>query len=1343
MRFYSSYRFMALLSASLLMQAGVGFSVACATPSRTEAGLHYRFRHITNQNGLKYTWIWNIDQDSYGYLWFSTMYGAYRYDGYEFEEYTFSNRHTGTAANVTFVREDSVGDLWFGTDDGLYRHDRRYNTYMCYASGEEIPYRLSSNDVLCMDETADSMLWVGTGNGLNRISPLRNTCTIIPPPSERFPVITAVICRADGTVWFGDNGGNLWRTSDGSECVCVPLPGSHYTVKALAEDNAGRLWVATEGSGLFRMNVDCTVERFSERQETLSNDIVRALRLDRDGKMWVGTEKGITIFSDAETEFLYNHENDMWGLNDNAVYSLCCDRDGTMWVGTFFGGVNVMNDRYGMFADPVSASGRDELKGCAVSSITSVGNCIYIGTENRGLFVYDIATLRFRNYNSRNSGLSNDNVHTVCMDNRKNLWVGNFYGGLNRMRLGEGAFNRCGLGGAISSGSIYSLLYDGRGNLWIGTFYNGLFRYNFTSKRFERFAKVPSWVFVWDILEDCKGNIWLACYGEGIFKLDRSRNYNPVRIETGARKYVTLCELADGRILAGTEKEGLTAVGIDDLSVSRWTMADELPDNTVYGILQDEFDNVWFSSNSGIYKCDAGLTRFTNYTIADGLPTNRFNYNACAHINGKLWFGSTDGIVVIDPARGGTPVEEHPIRFGNLYIYNEKQYVSMQKGSVLSEDLNTIKELVLRSNRLSWGVDFTCNVFDNNALNYAYRLGGMDSNWHRIGRQHRIDFTGLGFGRYQLTVCTLASDGKPSDNSCSLVIFIRPPWWRSLAARLSYLVMALSVTGYLLWLLMNNARTRHAFELERIAREKDKEMNELKLHFFVNISHEFKMPLSLIIGSITSFLEGNVPAVLFEKYFNIIKRNADKLLGLVNELLAFRELEHLKLHIQPFYYRPFIESVLGHLSWLFENKNICIELQEFDEGLIMLADIDKLERVFGNLLSNAYKYTPIGGYVKIDVEECEDYIITTVANSGPGINPDKLPHIFERFFTGHAYDRYSSGVGLSYVKSLVEMHGGVIEVESRENEYTRFTFRLPVRSGSSEAHPVDIVKYNFDIFDESRLTPEIETKIEDPAYLEMERRTVVLIVDDTSEMCDMVVDSLRGKFRMESATNAEQALNVIRSKRVDILVTDVILGDGMNGFELCKAVKDNIETSHIHIILTTVLSENNYRERAYKAGADAYVTKPFEISLLTIVIRNLIYNAWKTRETCKIDIDFSNIDLSHADSNEQWLKQVGALVFDRLSEPEFSVNDLCAGLNMSQSTLYRKLKVVSGQSPNEFIQNIRLKYAARLLRETSRTVSEIAFDVGFSDASYFSRAFRHCFGISPKQWREQEATGKE
>ena len=1299
----------------------------------------YRFRHITNQNGLKYSWIWNIDQDSQGYLWFSTMYGTYRYDGYEFEEYAFRNHRNGTVANVNFVQEEHSGALWFGTDDGLYRHDRRYNTHVRYAASEESPCRLSSDVILCMTESADGTLWVGTANGVNRIAPNRRENSILPQPDGGYPSVTAICCREDGTVWYGDSGGKLWRMAGQERPAEVLLEGSRHAVKALCEDASGSFWVATEGSGLYRIDSTGVVRRYTEERGTLSNDIVRALSLDREGHLWVGTERGITILADETPTFIYSRGDDNWGLNDNAVYSLRLDRDGNMWVGTFFGGINVMNTRYGMFADLVSDLEINELRGCAVSSIAAFDGRIYIGTENRGLYLYDRTTRRFRNYNSHNSGLVNDNVHALCIDNRRNFWIGNFYGGLKCTSLaGDGAPARWRDSG-LPSNSVYNIIQDRAGNLWVGTFYNGLFRYDYASERFERFAGVPSWVFVWDILEDYRGNIWLACYGEGIYRLDRSRNYEAQRIETGASKYITLCQLVDGRILAGTEKEGLTVIGIDDLKVRRHTQAEGLPDNTIYGILQDDFGNVWFSTNSGIYKCDPELTRFANYTIADGLPDNRFNYNACARIGEKLWFGSIDGIVVIDPAREGAPVDEHPIRFGNLYIHNEKQSIRAEKNAPLPEDLNSIEELTLRSSRTSWGVDFTCNVFDNNSLNYAYRLEGLSDEWHELGTRHRIDFTGLDFGRYRLTVCTLTDSGEPSENRRSLSIFIRPPWWRSLAAQLAYLLLGLAVAGYLLWLWLNNARTRHAFELERLAREKDKEMNELKLRFFVNISHEFKTPLSLIIGPVTSFLEGNVPVALREKYFNVIKRNAEKLLGLINELLAFRELEHLKLRIQPFYYRPFIESVLGRYGWLFESKNIRVELQIVNEQTIIWADLDKLEKMLGNLLSNACKYTPVGGHVEIEVAEEPDGIRTSVTNSGPGIAPDKLPHIFERFFTGHTYDRYSSGVGLSYVKSLVELHGGEIEAESRENEYTRFTFRLPVRESASEVHPVDIARYNLEIFDEARLTPESDPGSEHPDYIALERQTVVLIVDDDQDMRNMVVEALRERFSMESAANAEQALELIAAKRIDILVTDVMLGEGMNGFELCKTVKNNIETSHVRVILTTVLSENNYRERGYKAGADAYVVKPFEFSLLALRIRNLLYNAWKAREAYKIDIDLSNVEITHSDSDEQWLKRAVALVFDHLSDPEFNVDDLCSGLNMSQSTLYRKLKVTAGQSANEFIQNIRLKYAARLLRETSQSISEITFEVGFSDSSYFSRAFRKCFGVSPKQWREQAA----
>lgn len=1319
----------AITSLLFLLIATCGVAATVTNPA---ADSRYRFRHLDGRSGIPYTWVWHINQDSRGYMWFSTMYGTYRYDGYRFEEYSFPNQVNGVAVNVNFVVEDTHGELWFGTDNGLYRHDPGCNTYTTYAPWNDDPYRLSSNDIYCAVVAADGALWAGTGNGLNRIDPLRASVSVFAPPDPRFPAITAVVCRNGGSIWFGDSGGNLWRLGAGNAYQQIPLSGVHHSIKSLFEDNRDRIWIGTEGSGLLCLDVN-GLKRFDHSCGNLSNDIVRAISQDNEGRIWVGTEKGITIISDDGSEFLYTRPNDLWGLNDNAVYSLCRDRDDMMWVGTFFGGVNMMNSRYGMFADLLSAEGQNVLKGCAVSTIFPPGKKIYIGTENRGLFVYDTETASFRNYTAANSGLSNDNVHSVSIDRQGNLWVGNYYGGMNLLPPGSKRFRQ--VEGLPRSASVYSMLHDATGNLWVGTFYGGLYRYDESRARFERFTRLPGDLFVWDILEDYRGNIWIACYGKGIYKLEREQDYQPLKVGTPSSKYITLCALSDGRILAGTEKEGLTSIGIDDLTVIPYTRGEGLPDNTVYGIQQDQFGDIWLSTNSGIYKSDSSLTHFTGYTIADGLPTNRFNYNASARHGGLLYFGSVNGVVLIDPSRAGAHSAEHPVRLGNLYISNEKQEVG---NSVLPLEINDLEKLVLMGdNHMTWSVDFSCNVFDNNAIHYAYRLEGMDDKWHMLGNRNRIDFTGLGFGYYRLTVCVLDDGGQLSDNRCELAIFIRPPWWRSVTAKIVYVVLALLLGTYLLWLLMNNARTRHAFELERLEREKDKQINEMKLRFFVNISHEFKTPLSLIIGPVDSLLEGKVPVPQREKYFGIIKRNAEKMLGLINELLAFRELEHLKLRIQPFYYRPFLLSVLGHYGWLFESKNIRVELECPDTDILVWADADKLEKMLGNLLSNASRYTPLGGEVKILATEQRGGVATSVINSGPGISPEKLPHIFERFFTVHTYDRYSSGVGLSYVKSLVEMHHGTIEVDSQQDSYTRFTLWLPSFSDAGEVQPVDPALYDSGIFDGEHLGPEIEAQTAEPDYLEMERQTIVLVVDASADMRNMLIESLSDRFRVEGAANAAEALEAIADHQVDILVSDVILGEGMNGFELCKAVKGNIETSHIRVILITVLSEINYREQGYKAGADAYVTKPIGFPLLALCIRNLLYNSWKARKAYKIDIDLSNMEISHTDSDEQLLKCAVTTVFDHLSDSEFNVDELCRRLNVSQSTLYRKLKVTTGQSTNEFIQNIRLRYAARLLKETSKTISEITFEVGFSDSSYFSRAFRKCFGCSPKQWREK------
>lgn len=1302
--------------------------------------MQYRFKHINNQEGLKYSWIWNINQDRKGYLWFSTMYGTYRYDGYEFEEYTFKDRQKGTAVNVLFVVEDVFGELWFGTNDGLYRHNPNYNTYEHYSSSKESTLRLSTNDIISLSESKDGALWVGTANGLNVIDRDRKKCKVVKFLNHDFSAVTAIAQLSNNVICIGNNKGEIWYIKDRNICTKVEIEGITESILDIFQDNSKAIWIASEGSGLIKIDEVGNIKYYTENDGTLSNNIVRSICQNSDGSIWAATECGITIFRGKEIDFLYRRDNDTWALNDNAIYSLYCDRDGAMWIGTFFGGINMTNPRYEMFSDLLTASGENILKNAAISFISSDDNNIYIGTENKGFFIYDNLTGKIKNYQDFNSGLSNNNVHAIYIDDKKNIWIGNFYGGLNCLSPHTNKiktyFNKAEDRNTIPSNSVYSILQDRDGILWIGTRYGGLCSYDYETDTFNPFEKLPSQLFIWDMIEDYQGDIWLACYGEGIYKLDRKRDFEPILIATNAKNYINLCELSDGRILASSEKEGLTEIGIHDLSVVQHTSDNGLPDNTIYGVVQDHLGNIWFSSNSGIYMSGTQLDRFNNFTVTDGLPTNRFNYNACARIGERVWFGSINGIVAIDPTIEGLTIKKHPIRFKNIYIYNEKQTISRQKGSILTMDLNLIKELVLHSNRLSWKVDFSTNVFDNKTIYYAFQLENIDDTWHNLETQNSVSLTGLSFGKYSLTVAVLDSDGSPSDNRCTLNIRITPPWWRSKTAIICYALIVLGILAYLIWLLFSNTRNKLAFKLEYLAREKDKEVNEIKLNSFINISHEFKTPLSLIVGPINALLEGNIPKRVEERYFNIIKTNVDKLLDLINELLAFRELEHLKLQIKPFHYRPLIDSVLSRYSWLFEGKNIHIEIEDFDPELVMWADIDKLEKILNNMLSNVYKFTPMNGTCRIRVEQSEYNIRTTITNSGPGIPPEKSEHIFERYFTADTHGRYSSGVGLSYVKSLINMHNGDITVFSVENEYTCFSFTLPVDINEKEIPLVDLKRYNLETFEELELPFVSNAKFNNKEYLLIEQQTKVLVVEDDTVLRNLLVEILDHNFETSGVSSASDALKVVSEKHVDIVITDVMLNEKINGFKLCKMLKDNMETSHIRVVLITVLSENNYKKHAYNIGADAYIVKPFEFSLLAMRIRNLVYTAWKARENYKLDIDLSNINITNSNSDEELIKRAVAIVFDNISEPEFNVDDLCRMLGMSQSSFYRKLKTMTGQSVNEFIQNIRLKYAARLLRETTKTISEIAFDVGFSDSSYFSRAFRKCFRVSPKAWRE-------
>ncbi len=1306
-----------------------------------------RFRHIGEREGLKYTWVSHITGDSRGYMWFSTMYGAFRYDGFGFREYAFRS-DGGKLLRVLKVFEDSRSDLWFCTDGGLFRLNPHDGSRVRFSADSEEPFRIGSGLVEDICEDAGGNLWVAGASGVDRLGR---------DGMRKFYALGHSKClmvdsRANVWTAVGDTALILERGSD--EFVPAGLSSAvRGQINDIYQDSANDIWVASRG-GLVRYSQQRKrLRTYSMASGELRNNLVRQVIQDREGDIWVATEGGLVRIAEERTEFVTAEEGNPWGLNDNAVYSLYCDSDDNLWAGTFFGGVNVRYNHFRMFGFMLANSTEFSASSKVLSGILHAGGRLYAGTENDGLHIFGQDGSHLHCPAGEN-GLRSGNIHSVCLDRRGNLWLGTYLGGLYMRPAGSSSFMNFRAGGrrspSLTTNNIYTILNDSTGNLWVGTRRGGLYRYDYESATLVHVTgDLPGNLFIWDLFEDSVGDIWLACYGDRIWKLSSSEGYAAHEIDSPASAYVSVCELSDGRIAFCTETDGIICFNPKDNSCSRVTSSFGLPDNTVYAALQDDDGNVWFSTNSGLCRTDLGFSSCTRYTVADGLPTNRFNYNSAEKFGGKLYFGSTNGLVEVDPRNEIRMEMNRPIRFNDLWINNVRQ--DMGPDGPLPSDINELDALRLEHWQNTFSIDFSNNMFGYDyGQTFAYRMQGLDDDWHVLESSNRVDFMGLKPGRYCLSVANV-SGGRVMDNVSSLKITIRPVWWQSTAAKVGLTLLLLALAAWLFVMFLTSSKHRHELEIERLNREKDKEMADMKFRFFDNISHEFKTPLSLILGPVEQFMNGNVPEGKKDRYFGIIKKNADKLLALINELLGFRELQSATLSLSSFCVRDAVANVVTRYEWQFEDRGMTVSV-EVPDSLAMEADREKFEKILDNLLSNACKHCSSGDEVSIRAAREDGELRLSVRDTGEGIPSDKLPHIFDRFFTVKSYDMYSTGVGLSHVKSLVELHGGRVFAFSEVGKWTEVGFMLPLHAESRGEVPSQGVEnasvsgeYAGDARMRSLEKQPSEADLDNGEYLKLASETVILIVEDDSAMKDLLVDYFSRKYTVIGADSGEAASRLVRERRIDIVISDVML-DGMSGYDLCRSIKNSIDTSHIKVILMTVLSEYDQKCRGYLSGADSWIVKPFSFSLLELMVRNIIVGAWLDRENYrKFEIDLSRVEIPASNADEQLLNRISSAVMDSISDSEFNVDRLCLQIGMSKASLYRKLKALTGQSGNEFIQNVRLKYAARLLADSDRLVSAVAYDCGFSDPYYFSRAFRKLFGMSPKQWRQQNCakTDKE
>ncbi len=1356
------------------------FLICCVYASED----YIKFEHITSDNGLSQNSVYCIIQDRKGFLWFGTDGGLNKYDGYDFTVFKSDDSDSGTISNntITSLLEDSDGNLWIGTLNGLNKYDSLTETFVRYLNEPDDPNSISSNAILSLFEDSKGNLWIGTdGGGLNKLD--RNTSKFtayrndpLNPNSLSYDQVRAIFEDSEGLLWIGTEGAGLNCFDPEKQIFTVyqhdeTNSGSlgNNEVWSIHEDGNGVLWIGTH-NGLDRF--DKKIEVFSHYKHvpgnpnSISDNIVFSVLGEDRGKLWICTNNGGLNLFDIKSEKFTRYQNDPaspTSINANRVRSIYKSRDGILWVGTDGGGINKYDpqqDKFRLYRH--NAANPNSLSENKVRAFFEDHNGIlWIGTDY-GLNRFNRRKNQFRRFfhDSRNPGsLSSNRIRAIVEDSKGDLWVGTNGGGLNKLRRNTGTFihyrHDPDKPRSLSGDVIWSMLEDRNGNLWIGTYIHGLNRFDRETETFK------SWQWEKDnpqsisdnlirtIYEDRFGVLWIGT-DNGLNRFNSADEsftlfqHDPKHTGSlSANRVRSIHEDKQGNLWVGTYGGGLNLFDRKSETFRHYKKRDGLPDDVVYGILSDDNGNLWLSTNNGLSAFNIRNNSFRNFDTGDGLQSSEFNGGAFhkSRKTGEMFFGGVDGFNAFHPDSIQNNSNIPPIVFTDCIRYN----VGGIAGKTISEKgISGKKHIKLKYNNSILTFEFAALNYRRSFKNrYAYKLENFTEGWIDLGTQRRITFTNLDPGEYTLHVKGSNNDGIWNEEGASLKLTILPPWWRTWWAYAGYILIFIGIFYSIRRYEMNRQQLKHDFELEHINAKKLKELDHLKSRFFASISHEFRTPLTLIKGPVEQLLNGRFDGNAKDQYL-IILRNTRRLLQLINQILDLAKLDSGKMKLKT--REENLVTILRGLTNAFESmarqKQIDLQFHATETEAIAWFDRDKVEKIFTNLMSNAFKFTPSGGRIEVQVgmtnyeqkENRDDQDIWfTVFNTGKGIPQNKLERIFDRFYQSENKGMEGSGIGLALTKELVELHHGTITVISDPEKSTRFTVMLPLgkdylQPDEISDEPLPDSAMEFDTWLEERIVPE-KSKPE----LADNDDLIILVVEDNKDMQAFICEQIDSSYKTMCAENGKTGFEKAAEYIPDLIISDVMMPE-MDGFELCEKLKTDERTSHIPIILLTAKAAEESKVKGLKTGADDYLIKPFNAEELNVRITNLITQRRQLRKRFSKEIKLQPKDIAITSADEQFLKRAIEIVNHNIGNAEFQISDFTAEIGLSRMQLHRKLKSLTDQSTTEFIRTLRLKRAAKLLESHSGNISEIAYEVGFNNPAYFSECFKKQFGVLPSEY---------
>lgn len=1316
--------------------------------AQTKEDIEYVRNYINTEQGLSHNYVTSIISDDLNNKWIGTENGITKFNGYDFEYIKPSLGYKQLKnENIEVLFKDNSNNIWIGTKSGgLSFLDTRHNTIKNYNYLIDIQEQ-GDVRVTEISQDAKGKIWIGTWHHGVFVIDIEKDSLIT--HFKHFSPIFSIIPGENGDMWYtSEKTLNHYSTNiDSIERFNLGV----FLTDLVYDKYRNKIWAATSGKSTVLYNYDYESRKIGSIETGVASNWAKVISIDKNNRLWIGTwERGLYRSNQDLTSFEQVNISPAgagsYDQNYDIILSIHQDKSGQIWIGTANAGIVklIPNKGFQNAADVVPQL--SYLKNLNVTSIYKTHNEIFVGTFKKGLFIGS----NFQNLKSV-PDIPKTKIYTLFR-HKDQLFVGSRYGfyiyDLNKKQT---VFYTDLLQ------KVTCFYVDKKNNLYIGTQQKGMAivpinkinspdSYTLYTDSADNPKNLDS-NRITEIKEDSFGNIWIGTYyGIHLFDPKSNQIFNQDQLlkENLPSVIINVLTINDKDIWVGTPS-GLIRLNYDNKKKKlfikdKLTIENGLRNDFICSITFDGNNKLWMTTNTEIIKYEPQKKSFVSYGKFEGVGTSSFNTRSFYNYNkDSIYFGGMDNITFFDSKSISTFNTVPEVVFSKLRV-NNKRVEYDENNDIINQTFSYADKIRLDPDDRFFSVGFAVNDFlGKQNVRYRYRLAGYQDEWINLKNENEINFASLPAGNYKLMVAA-TRDNQNWSKPKELSIIVGRSFWVSIWAFLLYIII-ISLTIYFFFRFkQNQLKLRSDLKIIKIEKEKEYALNESKLNFFTNISHEFRTPLTLILAPVKDLINSENISEKARKKLNGIERNTERLLHLINQLLDFRKAESglLKLNASEGNFVRFSNEIYLYFKEIASDKKVRYKFKSEFEELRFPFDRNKMEIVLCNLLSNALKYTNPGDKITFKLSREDNFCVITISDTGIGMNPEDLDKIFDRFFqikSGNTSRMVGSGIGLAFSKKIIELHHGNISVESKKNKGTQFCIKIDMdheiykdQIDNTFINTDNLKAYNIGVKNELATNLSINSK-----------KYSVLIIDDNIELLDYMKEFLEKDYQVSLANSGEEGYEIASREIPDLIVSDVMM-PGKDGITLCKELKSQISTSHIPILLLTARSSTVFEIEGLQTGADDYVTKPFNPAIIQARISSLLENRAKMREHLANKVRFeptAKLEEEEKDFENNFIQKAMQLVEDNLHNSDFGIDVMIDHLNMSQSTLYRKIKSLTGLSLTGFIRSVRLKRAAYLILNTDLNLNEIAYEVGFNDYKYFKTTFKKQFECLPSKYRKK------